>query len=102
MVVMIQGNNECNTWYKAFNRKFLHFPCWGGHCSGGGDGGGGWGGFLHNRVVTQGMKVEVGGKGIGQDTRQVLTVSAQAKGHAHWAFTAPAFFFFSCTRHVGS
>ena len=91
MVVMIQGNNGCNTWYKAFNRKCLHFPCRGGHCSGGGGAGGG--GFLHNRVVTQGMKEE-GGRGIGQDTGQVLTVSAQVKGHAHWAFTAPAFFFF--------
>ena len=40
------------------------------------------------------MKEEVGGKGIGQDTRRVLVVSAHVKGHAHWAFTAPAFFFF--------
>ena len=99
MVVMIQGKNECNTWDKAFNRKYLYFPCWGGHCSGGGDGGGRGGGFLHNRVVTQDMKEEVGGKGIGQDTRRALTVSAQVKGHAHWllhwaCFTAPAFFFF--------
>ena len=66
----------------------------GGGGGGGGDGGGG-GGFLHNRVVTQGMKEEVGGKGIGQDTRRVLVVSAHVKGHAQWAFTAPAFFFFS-------